>query len=30
MYKNNCIQSEWRNAIVIPVFTKGVGRDPKT
>jgi hypothetical protein len=25
----NCIQNEWRNAIVIPVFKKGDGRDPK-
>jgi hypothetical protein len=30
MYKNNCVQSKWRNAVVIPIFTKGVRRDPKT
>jgi hypothetical protein len=29
MYTNSCIPSEWKNAIIIPLFLKGDRRDPK-
>jgi hypothetical protein len=29
IYTENRIPNEWRNAIVIPIFKKGVRRDPK-